>query len=268
MWDGSGATTNADELALRGTSSVALSNIIANFRTLGIFFGVNENLAWFLFLPVLVLYSGLAIFSFARSKFSEEWLIFFVLIAGFLIAPIELPNLVRPGERLLFITFLWGLLLLQFPVSLYKTIRWIWIIVMCVSCAIQTFRFQTAEKSFEQSYFSYYNGLKTLPKNSVVCPVKFRTAILYQHIDKFLLAERQSIVPGIFIPKHIIVRYRKTLPIPPTPPYISQEMLKTYRYFILFGASDQTTKFISQGTFKIRWRDQETVIVENGVYGK
>lgn len=268
MWDGSGATTNADELAIRGASSVTLSNIIANIKTLGIFFGVNKDFSWFLFLPVLVLYSGLAIFSFIRSKFSEEWLIFFILIAGFLIAPIELPNLVRPGERILFITFIWGLLLIQYPVSLHKTIRWIWIIVMCVSCAIQTFRFQAVEKSVEQSYFSYYNGLKTLPKNSVACPVKFRTVKLYQHIDKFLLAERQSVVPGIFMPKHIIVRYRKTLPIPPTPPYISQEMLKTYRYFILFGASDQTRKFVSQGTFKIRWCDQETAIVENCVNGK
>lgn len=264
LWDGSGATTNADELVIRGASVVTISNIVANIKTLRIFFGVTESSSWIPFLPVFALYSGLAIFSFIQSKFSEKWLIFFILVAGFLIAPIELPNLVRPGERLLFITFFWGLLLIQYPVSLHKTIRLIWIIVMCVSCALQTLRFQAAEKSFEQSYLSYYNGLKTLPKNCIACPVKFHTAKLYQHIDKFLLAERQSIVPGIFMPKHIIVRYRKSLPVPPTPPCITPEMLHTYRYFILSGTSPQVEELILQGTFKIRWHDQEVAIIENG----
>jgi hypothetical protein len=82
------------------------------------------------------------------------------------------------------------------------------------------------------------------------------------------MAEQQSIVPGIFMPKHIIVRYRKTLPVPPTPPWITQEMLKTYRYFILFGGSDQTNTLISEGTFKLRWYDRETAIVENSMFGR
>jgi hypothetical protein len=80
MWDGSGSTTNADELVIRGVSAVTLSNIVANIKMLRIFFGTTNNFDWFFFLPVLALYSGLVIFSFIRSKFSDKWLIFLFLL--------------------------------------------------------------------------------------------------------------------------------------------------------------------------------------------
>lgn len=263
MWDGSGATTNADELALRGISAVAFSNIWANIKALGLFFGTTADNTWLVFIPVFALYSAAAIFSLIKIKFSAEWLIFSILLGGFLIAPPELPNLVRPGERLLFIALFWGMLIIKHNVLWHKALRWSWIITMCFACALLSFRFCMVEKSVEQRYLSYLDGLKTVPENSVICPVKFRTENSFMHIDKFLPAMRQSIVPGIFIPKHIILRYRKHLPVPPRPPHITREMLKTYRYFIFSGASDQTKALISQGTFKIRWNNPEAAIIEN-----
>jgi hypothetical protein len=272
LWDGSGATTNADELTLRGASAFTPANIITNIKELRLFFGAFGGPAWIAYIPVIALYIVLMVSSFRRAKFTEEWLILSLLLAGFLIMPPELPNLVRPGERILLISLFWGIFAMRDHLYFQRSLRLTLIITVCIAFAVLTFRLYSIEKSLEPRYYSYYEGLKTVPINSVICPVKFYTDKPFEHIDKFIMATRQSIVPGIFIPKHIIIRNRKTLPTPPIPPYITPEMLRTYRYFILFGKTKQIEELMSQGTFAMLWHNNEVAIVKNvgfdGLAGK
>lgn len=260
LWNGSGAVSTTEVIKISGTMLLKFGNFADKYHALQLLFSLpayNECL----FIAGFTFYFIAAFFSLLKNKITEEWLIFFLLILGFLIAPAELPSLIRPGERIILIAFLWGLIVIKYPDQ--KLLRVTWIIIMLLICFTQGLRLQENLKKMSVYYEPYYEAIQAIPPKSLVCPVSTNNDVALEHFAKFSVAEQQSVTPSLFTCKHLCIRYRQPLPEPPVHACITKDMLNTYDYFISSGKFPQVDTLLFNKTLKIVWHKKWFALLKN-----
>jgi len=262
LWTGSGAVSNAEALRQNGSMNLGLFTIAEKYGTLKLLFCVftqHGYLPIIAGLSVYLLILGIAVY---KNRFSEELFIFAALLAGFLIAPRELPDLVRPGERIFLIMIIWGMSLFKYPKPMHDLLRGAWIVCMIGICWSQGSSLQEYLKNLNPLCRNYYEAIRAVPENCLVCTVTSRSDPL-QHFGKYVIAERNAITPGLFTCKHLCIRYRKALPEVLDQTALSGDILKLYPYFLISGGSIQFDSLITNRTMSLLWHQKWYGVLKN-----
>lgn len=271
LWDGAGA----GNAPLKLSDIFALKNIGTKPGNIKEMFTFTAASDWLVFLPGGLFFAG-TVFLCLRDRLNtskeikEKALIFFGLLFWVLISPYHLPDLIRVYERFFLVFLVWSLCLTEWPETLRRKIKYIWMAVMILTLFVWGNRFQKFGKYTENFTIPYYQALKSIPENSLVYPLKYGRTYLgtigtLVHFDKYGAAEKRIIFPNQFITKFICIRYRNKMPVPPEGqvPIITREMLNFYDYFIVYGSNPMIADLVKHGFLSRHWGGSWLTVYKN-----